>query len=123
MSYCFVWIDILVLDFDCVVVFYFVVFGELVWIEIGLGFCFGLILYSGDDVVGCFYVFSDDNKFCFNGVLVYFNVDGCMVQVEVVVVVYGGKVLQFSYKIGLYGWCLVVLDSEGNCIVLYLMIF
>jgi len=121
MSHRFVWIDIPVLDLDRAVAFYSAVFGEPVRIESGPGFRFGLIPHSGDDVAGCLYVPSDDNKPCPNGALVYLNADGRMAQAEAAVAANGGKVLQPSHKIGPHGWRSVVLDSEGNRIALHSM--
>jgi hypothetical protein len=54
------------------------------------------------------------------GTLVYFTCDDCSVE-ESRVVSAGGKVLQSKMSIGQYGFCSIVMDTEGNTIGLHSM--
>lgn len=54
------------------------------------------------------------------GTLVYFTCDDCAIE-ESRVVSAGGKVLQSKMSLGDYGFCSVVMDTEGNSIGLHSM--
>ncbi|HNR20555.1 MAG: VOC family protein [Bacteroidetes bacterium] len=54
------------------------------------------------------------------GTLVYFSCDDCSVE-ESRVAGAGGKVLQPKMSIGDYGFCSIVMDTEGNSIGLHSM--
>lgn len=54
------------------------------------------------------------------GTLVYFSCDDCSVE-ESRVESAGGKVLQPKMSIGEYGFCSIVMDTEGNTIGLHSM--
>jgi predicted enzyme related to lactoylglutathione lyase len=54
------------------------------------------------------------------GTLVYFTCSDCSLE-EARVVTAGGKVLQSKTSIGDYGFCAVVMDTEGNSIGLHSM--
>ena len=53
------------------------------------------------------------------GILVYMNVDGRIKDAESKVTEKGGKILEPTHQIGPHGFRAVVLDSEGNRIVLH----
>lgn len=55
------------------------------------------------------------------GTLVYFACDDCSVE-ESRVESAGGKVLQTKMSIGTYGFCSIVMDTEGNTIGLHSML-
>lgn len=54
------------------------------------------------------------------GTLVYFACDDCSIE-ESRVEIAGGKVLQTKMSIGDYGFCSIVLDTEGNSVGLHSM--
>jgi uncharacterized protein len=54
------------------------------------------------------------------GILVYFTCEDCLIE-EGRVEKAGGKVLQPKMAIGNYGFCSVVMDTEGNSIGLHSM--
>jgi uncharacterized protein len=54
------------------------------------------------------------------GTVVYFACDDCAVE-ESRVIGAGGKVLQPKMSIGKYGFCSIVMDTEGNTIGLHSM--
>jgi len=54
------------------------------------------------------------------GTLVYFTCDDCAVEASRVEAA-GGQVLQEKFAIGPYGFCAVVMDTEGNAIGLHSM--
>ena len=54
------------------------------------------------------------------GTLVYFACEDCAAETSRVVKA-GGQVLQEKFQIGEYGFCSVVMDTEGNSIGLYSM--
>lgn len=53
------------------------------------------------------------------GIMVYMNVNGRIKDAETKVTENGGKILQTTHQIGQHGFRSVVLDSEGNRIVLH----
>ena len=54
------------------------------------------------------------------GTLVYFTCDDCAVETSRVEKA-GGQVLQPKFRIGEYGFCSVVMDTEGNTVGLHSM--
>jgi predicted enzyme related to lactoylglutathione lyase len=55
-----------------------------------------------------------------NGTLVYFACVDCALE-ESRVAAHGGKVVKPKFSLGQYGFCSLVLDTEGNMIGLYSM--
>ncbi len=55
-----------------------------------------------------------------NGTLVYFACQDCALE-ESRVAAHGGKVVKPKFSLGQYGFCSLVLDTEGNMIGLYSM--
>ena len=53
------------------------------------------------------------------GIMVYMNVDGRIQDAMSKVEPGGGKILESTYQIGQHGFRSVILDSEGNRIVLH----
>ncbi len=72
---------------------------------------------DGTNISGAL-VKSADNQPGIGGTLVYFACEDCAVEVSRVEAA-GGKVLQPKMSIGNYGFCSVVLDTEGNSIGLH----
>jgi len=54
------------------------------------------------------------------GTIVYFTCDDCAAETSRVEAA-GGKVLQEKFQIGEYGFCSIVMDTEGNTIGLHSM--
>jgi len=54
------------------------------------------------------------------GTMVYFTCDDCSVE-ESRVEAAGGKVLQAKMSIGSYGFCTIIMDTEGNTVGLHSM--
>lgn len=54
------------------------------------------------------------------GVLIYFGCDDCAVQAEHAAA-HGGQIFKPKFSIGPYGFCSLVIDTEGNCIGLHSM--
>jgi uncharacterized protein len=54
------------------------------------------------------------------GTMVYFTCDDCAVEASRVEAA-GGQVLQKKFSIGQYGFCAVVMDTEGNAVGLHSM--
>ena len=53
-----------------------------------------------------------------NSTVVYFSCEDCAVE-EARVESAGGKVVQSKFSIGQYGFCVIVIDPEGNTIGLH----
>ena len=81
----------------------------------------GFVLpHNGDEVSGC--VFKKDGEMpSASGVLIYLNAHGRLDNAIALVEPLGGKILKPKHPIGPYGFCAVVLDSEGNRIALHSM--
>ena len=73
---------------------------------------------EGDNNISGALVKMEDMKPGTGGTLVYFTCDDCAVE-EGRVENAGGKVLQPKMSIGDYGFCSVVMDTEGNSIGLH----
>ena len=73
---------------------------------------------EGDNNISGALVKMEDMKPGTGGTLVYFACDDCAVE-EGRVENAGGKVLQPKMSIGDYGFCSVVMDTEGNSIGLH----
>ncbi len=53
-----------------------------------------------------------------NSIIVYFSSEDCAVE-ESKIASAGGKVMQSKFSIGEYGFCVIVVDTEGNTIGLH----
>ncbi|MBM7071302.1 hypothetical protein JQC92_04500 [Shewanella sp. 202IG2-18] len=53
------------------------------------------------------------------GLMLYLNVDGRIADAETKVTQFGGTILQATHAIGPHGCRCIILDSEGNRIVLH----
>jgi hypothetical protein len=73
---------------------------------------------EGDNNISGALVKMEDMKPGTGGTLVYFTCDDCSVE-ESRVENAGGKVLQPKMSIGDYGFCSVIMDTEGNSIGLH----
>jgi uncharacterized protein len=113
-----VWCDIPVGDLDRAIKFYSAVLRQTVSKESHGGMNFGLLPHTDGSVGGCL-VKTDDAKPSANGPLVYLNCEGRLDTAISVVEKSGGKILKPKHQIGPYGFCAVVLDSEGNRIALH----
>jgi hypothetical protein len=119
MSNRIVWVDIPVSDLDRAIRFYSGVLGAPVAKEGGPGFSFGLLPHSGGEVGGRLYPQEADNAPSLVGPLIYLNAEGRLRPAVEAVAANGGKILKAIHKIGPYGFCAIVLDSEGNRIALH----
>lgn len=73
---------------------------------------------EGDNNISGALVKMEDMKPGTGGTLVYFACDDCAIE-ESRVENAGGKVLQPKMSIGDYGFCSVIMDTEGNSIGLH----
>lgn len=119
MSHQIVWVDIPVADLDRAISFYSAVLGCTVTREGGPGFVFGLLPHGRNDVGGCLYLPSDDNKPSPLGPLVYLNAEGRLEQAVEAVTAMGGQLVRAIQPIGPHGFRAIVIDSEGNRLALH----
>jgi predicted enzyme related to lactoylglutathione lyase len=113
-----VWCDIPISDLDRAIKFYSAVLGQAVSKESHGEMNFGLLPHTDGSVSGCL-VKSDDAKPSTNGPLVYLNCEDRLDAAISTVEKNGGKILKPKHQIGPYGFCAVILDSEGNRIALH----
>jgi predicted enzyme related to lactoylglutathione lyase len=113
-----VWCDIPVSDLDRAIKFYSAVLGQTVSKESHGEMNFGLLPHTDGAVGGCL-VRTDDAKPSANGPLIYLNCDGRLDNAISAAENSGGKILKPKHQIGPYGYCAVILDSEGNRIALH----
>ena len=119
-----VWSDIPVKDLDRAIRFYSAVLGGQIKKEQHEGMTFAMLPHAEEHgVSGCLSTGCEGNKNepSRNGPLLYFNCQGRLDQAVAAVERTGGKVLQPKQPIGPYGFCAIVLDSEGNRIALHSM--
>lgn len=111
-----VWFDIPVAELKRAADFYSAVLAVKVDIFSEAGFSFAVIEHS-DGNGGCLVPNPADisNK----GVMLYLNVNGRIQDAVAKVNLHGGKVLQAVHAIGPHGFRAVVIDSEGNRVVLH----
>jgi predicted enzyme related to lactoylglutathione lyase len=111
-----VWFDIPVAELKRAADFYSAVLAVKVDIFSDAGFSFAVIEHS-DGNGGCLVPNPADisNK----GVMLYLNVNGRIQDAVAKVNLHGGKVLQAVHAIGPHGFRAVVIDSEGNRVVLH----
>jgi predicted enzyme related to lactoylglutathione lyase len=113
-----VWCDIPVKDLDRAIKFYSDVLAAKIERQSHDGINFGLLPHAHENVSGCLVV-SDENKPSAEGPLIYLNCEGRLDDAISTVGKNGGKVLKPKHQIGPYGFCAVILDSEGNRIALH----
>jgi len=111
-----VWFDIPVAELKRAADFYSAMLAVKVDIFSEAGFSFAVIEHS-DGNGGCLVPNPADisNK----GVMLYLNVNGRIQDAVAKVNLHGGKVLQAVHAIGPHGFRAVVIDSEGNRVVLH----
>lgn len=112
-----VWFDIPVADLDRAKDFYEVVLNIEVFKESvdGYEFC---ILDHKDGNGGCLFINKDEIS-SNSGIMLYLNVNGRIKDAEEKAVKKGSKILKPIHQIGQHGFRSVILDSEGNRIVLH----
>ncbi len=113
-----VWVDIPVLDLDRAMAFYSTVLGTELATSEYEGFKMGFLPGQGGEVSGCFYV-AEEVKPSDQGPLVYLNADGRLDEAEAAIAPAGGRVLQAKHQIGLHGFRVVFVDTEGNRLALH----
>lgn len=112
-----VWFDIPVADLDRSAAFYAAVLGIKVHKEQFEGYTF-CILDHQDGNGGC--LVKNESEISSNsGILVYMNVNKRIRDAVSQVEKCGGRVVQPIHAIGPHGFRAIVLDSEGNRIVLH----
>jgi uncharacterized protein len=112
-----VWFDIPVADLNRAQAFYQAVLGVAVERSDfrGTSFC---VLAHDQGNGGCL-VLDAAAITSTGGILVYFNVDGRIQDAVAKTKSGGGKVVEATHGIGPHGFRAIVLDSEGNRIVLH----
>jgi predicted enzyme related to lactoylglutathione lyase len=113
-----VWCDIPINDLDRAIKFYSAVLGHAVSKESHGEINFGLLPHTDGSVGGCL-VKTEDTKPSANGPLIYLNCEDRLDAAVATIEKNGGKVLKPKHQIGPYGFCAVILDSEGNRIALH----
>ena len=113
-----VWCDIPINDLDRAIKFYSAVLGQAVSKELHGEMNFGLLPHTEGSVGGCL-VKTDDTKPSANGPLIYLNCEDRLDAAIATVETNCGKILKPKHQIGPYGFCAVILDSEGNRIALH----
>ncbi len=112
-----VWFDIPVSDLDRAVAFYKAVLAIDVHKQDFDGLQFA-VLDHGPGNGGCL-VIKPDEVIGDKGLLLYLGVEGRIRDAEAKVAEHGGKVVESTHAIGPHGCRAIVLDSEGNRIVLH----
>ncbi|MGI8896261.1 MAG: VOC family protein [Casimicrobiaceae bacterium] len=112
-----VWFDIPVADLDRSAAFYAAILGIKVHKEQFEGYTF-CILDHQDGNGGCL-VKNESEINSNSGILVYMNVNTRIRDAVTQVEKCGGRVVQPIHAIGPHGFRAIVLDSEGNRIVLH----
>ena len=117
------WTDIPVNDLDRATKFYSAVLGQEVSKMSEAGFEYGLLPHEEQNASGCLCVGADSvgskNTPSQTGPLVYLSVEGRLDDAIKVVRANSGKVLEEKTQIGPHGFRAVIVDSEGNRIVLH----
>ena len=111
-----VWFDIPVVDLDRAVEFYKNVLAVNVQKESFEEYVFAVIEHDQGNG-GCLVPMED--QVTDKGIMVYMNVDGRLGNAVEQVTEFGGRILQEPHSIGPHGFRAIVLDSEGNRIVLH----
>lgn len=113
-----VWFDIPVVDLDRATKFYANVLGVAVTKETFDDFHFAVIEHK-DGNGGCLIPNPDDVTE--KGIMLYLNVEGRLHDAVSKVQDFGGNVTQAVHAIGPHGFRAIVVDCEGNRIVLHSM--
>lgn len=111
-----VWFDIPVAELQRAADFYSAVLAVKVDIFNQPGFSFA-VLEHGEGNGGC--LVPNPQEISDKGLMLYLNVSGRIQDAVAKVAEFGGKVLQPVHAIGPHGFRAVVMDSEGNRIVLH----
>ena len=112
-----VWFDIPVANLDRAQKFYETVLNIKIFRDKFNDFKFCVLDHEKSNG-GCL-MLSPNEISADKGIMVYMNVDGRIQYAMSKVEPGGGKVLETTHKIGQHGVCSVILDSEGNRIVLH----
>ena len=112
-----VWFDIPVADLDRATAFYSSVLGVGVDKSDFDGFSFSVLEHKEGNG-GCLIPKPEDIT-SDKGILLYLNVDGRIRDAASKVVPMGGKLVQDVHAIGPHGFLAIILDSEGNRLVLH----
>jgi hypothetical protein len=114
------WVDIPVLDLGRAIDFYSAVLAERVMtMESEDHVQFGLLPISDVGVWGALRISTADNSPSKTGPLIYISAWGRLDDAAAEAVKHGGKELVAKYKIGAWGFCVIILDSEGNRVGLH----
>ena len=112
-----VWFDLPVADLDRAVEFYSGVLANKVS-KMEMEGCEFAILDHQDGNGGCL-VLKPDEITPDKGLMLYLNVEGRIQDAAAKVTELGGQTLEPIHPIGPYGFRTIILDSEGNRIVLH----
>lgn len=113
-----VWFDIPVVDLDRATQFYKNVLAVKVEQQSFEGSEFAVIEHDQGNG-GCLVPMED--QVTDKGIMVYMNVEGRLSDATEKVAEFGGRLIQAQHPIGPHGFRAIVLDSEGNRIVLHSM--
>jgi len=112
-----VWFDIPVSDLDRSVEFYKTVLNIEIEVIDSDGFKFAVLEHDKGNG-GC--LVPNQSEITSNrGIMVYLNVDGRIRDAVEKVAQNGGKIIQMTHSIGPHGFRAIILDSEGNRLVLH----
>ena len=111
-----VWFDIPVAELKRAADFYSAVLAVKVDIFTEAGFSFAVLEHSEGNG-GC--LVPNVADISDKGIMLYLNVHGRIREAVTKVNLHGGKVLQAVHAIGPHGFRAVVIDSEGNRVVLH----
>ena len=112
-----VWFDIPVVDLERATAFYAAVLAVKVELQSFEDFKFSVFEHQ-DGNGGCL-IPNPDEVTADKGVMLYLNVHGRIRDAVQIVQDKGGKVLQEVHSIGPHGFRAIILDSEGNRMVLH----
>ena len=110
-----VWFDVPVNDLGRAVQFY----SQVLDVEIKEEFPgVAVMTHQDSEVAGCLFK-SDEQRPSRDGIMVYFNVNGRIREAVKAVESHQGELVQDVHAIGPFGFRAIVVDSEGNRIVLH----
>ena len=110
-----VWFDVPVDDLARAIEFY----SQVLDVEIKEEFPgVAVMTHQDNEVAGCLFK-SDEQRPSRDGIMVYFNVNGRIRDAVKTVAAKQGELIQDVHAIGPFGFRAIVLDSEGNRIVLH----